>query len=90
MIDNKTGHTAVLTDRKRLEISGVKDVKSFDEKQVTLITQLGEMSIGGEALQVGKLDIEIGEIILTGTIYSVQYIEPDNNAGRGFFSRLFS
>ena len=72
MTANIQGHNVSLIERKRLEISGVKDVKSFDEKQVTLLTVLGEMVIDGDGLQVAKLDMEAGQVHLVGQIHALQ------------------
>ena len=36
-------HTLVIEDRKRLSVSGVTDVESFDEETVALATELGEL-----------------------------------------------
>lgn len=90
MIESTHAHRVVLTERKRLDLGGVKDVKSFDDGQVTLLTVMGEMVVTGEGLQVEKLDIESGDVILVGSIASVQYIQTQASANRGFFSRLFS
>ena len=40
-------HTLVIEDRKRLSVSGVTDVESFDEETVALATELGELIIHG-------------------------------------------
>ena len=36
-----TPHSLVVEDRKRLSVSGVTDVESFDEETVALATELG-------------------------------------------------
>ncbi|MBQ1518730.1 MAG: YabP/YqfC family sporulation protein, partial [Ruminococcus sp.] len=37
----------ILENRKKLNISGITDVDSFDEKTISLYTQLGELTIQG-------------------------------------------
>ncbi len=90
MSANPNTHNVSLFDRKRLEIVGVKDVKSFDERQVSLLTVLGEMLVGGDNLQIEKLDMDAGEIHLSGMIHALQYTDEQTEDKRGFFSRLFS
>lgn len=38
-------HNIILEDRSRLSMSGVTDVESFDENEVSLFTILGELVI---------------------------------------------
>ena len=43
-------HNVILEGRKNLTISGVTDVDSFDERCISLYTQLGELVIKGREL----------------------------------------
>ena len=81
-------HGLTLQDRRRLTVSGVEDVESFDESAVVLQTAGGMLILRGSALHIDKLSIEGGELLVTGRIDRLVY--EDNTAGRGgFFSRLF-
>ena len=81
-------HGLSLQDRRRLTVSGVEDVESFDESAVVLQTAGGLLILRGSALHIDKLSIEGGELLVTGRIDSLVY--EDTAAGRGgFFSRLF-
>lgn len=51
-------HTLVIEDRKRLSVSGVTDVESFDEETVALATELGELIIHGYDLHINRIDVE--------------------------------
>ena len=51
-------HTMVVEDRKRLSVSGVTDVESFDEETVALATELGELLIHGYDLHINRIDVE--------------------------------
>ena len=44
-----------LENREKLNISGVKDVLSFDDQMVILETELGLLTIKGENLRIQKL-----------------------------------
>lgn len=81
-------HSLILEDRKQLTLSGVKDVSGFDDKCVTLITELGELSVKGEGLHIGSFSQESGELSLDGVIDSLVYSETKQTQG-GFFARLF-
>ena len=55
--DNKSSLS--LENRKKLTLSGVIEVMSFDEEKIDLTTKLGNLTIKGEELKMNKLD-EIG------------------------------
>ena len=48
----------VLENRKKLNISGVLDVLSFDDQIVILETELGLLTVKGEDLHINKLSID--------------------------------
>ena len=49
-------HSLMLENRQNGRITGVKDIKSFDEKEILLFTQAGKLVIKGEQLHVKQLD----------------------------------
>ena len=81
-------HALSLTARERASIVGVTQVDSFDERLVVLKTDCGEVTVEGEALHVGALDIEKGEIEITGRISAVCYTDAAAPK-RGLRARLF-
>lgn len=85
---NELPHSISLQDRRKLTVSGVEDVESFDENAVVLQTVGGLLILRGSALHIDKLSIEGGELLVTGRIDSLVY--EDTAAARGgFFARLF-
>ncbi len=82
-------HNVILEGRKKLSISGVEDVDSFDEHEAVIYTNMGLMEIKGCDIHMNKLNLEAGEIILEGEFDSVQYaVEGKNNTKAGFIARL--
>lgn len=81
-----TPHTLVLENRKALTATGVSNVDSFDEQAVVAYTDLGELVIRGSGLHIDRLNMETGELTLSGEIVSMTY--SDNRPAGGFFSRL--
>lgn len=81
-------HTMVVEDRKRLSVSGVTDVESFDEETVALATELGELLIHGYDLHINRIDVESGDLSLEGEIISLTYTDNQPQTS-GFFGRLF-
>ena len=80
----------VLENRKKLSISGVLDVLSFDDQVVIVETELGLLNIKGENLRINKLSIDTSEVIVEGDIYSMIYSEKDlDKKGTSFIGKLF-
>ena len=58
----------VLENREKLNVSGVKDVLSFDDQMIIVQTTLGLLTIKGENLRVNKLNIDTSDFSVDGTI----------------------
>ncbi len=63
----------VLENRKRLTLSGVVEVISFDEEKILLNTKLGALTIKGNELKMNKLDFHNGDVTIVGYILSMVY-----------------
>lgn len=70
-------HNIILEERSRLSVSGVTDVESFDESEISLYTTLGEISIKGKCLHVDEMSLESGNISITGDVKSIVYGDKD-------------
>lgn len=84
----KMPHNIILNDRKKLNVSGVKDVDSFDEETIIIYTELGEMTVRGNDLHINTLNVETGELSIDGSIYAIIYSD-DTPKKEGFFSKVF-
>ena len=78
-------HSLMLENRQNGRITGVKDIKSFDEKEILLFTQAGKLVIKGEQLHVKK-----GEVDLEGKVDSLTYLSKNtDNRDESLFRRMF-
>lgn len=66
-------HKITFDERKSGCITGVTDVISFDEKIVCLKTTAGKMTIQGSGLTLTRLDLELGETDISGTVDGISY-----------------
>ena len=83
-------HSLMLENRQNGRITGVKDIKSFDEKEILLFTQAGTRVIKGEQLHVKQLDLEKGEVDLEGKVDSLTYLSKNtDNRDESLFKRMF-
>ena len=79
-----------LENRKRLILSGVVEVISFDEEKIDLTTNLGNLTIKGEELKMNKLDVQNGDVIIIGSIASMIYNGKQvKKSKESIISRLF-
>ena len=65
----------ILENRKRLSVSGVKEVLGFDDNHVRMSTSLGDLTVRGTELRVEDLSVERGELLVTGEIAELTYEE---------------
>ena len=82
-----TVQNVIIESRKRLNISGVKDVTSFDDETILLDTVFGRMTIKGENIRLESFNTTTGDIVANGKIHAVVYMSDAKTSG-GFFSRL--
>lgn len=82
-------HTFFMNNRKEVQLSGVTDVKSFDEQEIVLDTEMGTLLLRGSGLHMGRLTLEKGEIDITGKVDSIIYTERKGyKNGESFLARL--
>lgn len=63
----------ILENRQKISVSGVLDILTFDEEEITLETELGQLNIKGENLKVEKLTVDTGEVVAKGDFDSIFY-----------------
>ena len=85
------GHKLVLNNRTASLVTGVKDVLSFDLNEILLETEQGMLMVKGTDLHVNRVNLEKGEIDLSGNIDSVAYseIHTPGKQAESLFGKLF-
>ena len=81
-------HYVSMEERKKLSVSGVENVESFDEAEIVMQTNKGTLTIRGSELHIGKLSVDTGEVNIEGKIGELQY-EDEAPVSGGLFGRLF-
>ncbi|MBB6451549.1 sporulation protein YabP [Geomicrobium halophilum] len=83
-------HDIVMKGRKTLEISGVKEVESFDSQEFLLETVMGYLSVRGRDLHMRNLNVEEGLVSIEGKIDDLIYVDEHNSGKpKGFIGKLF-
>ncbi|MDM5152881.1 sporulation protein YabP [Bacillus sp. DX1.1] len=83
-------HDITMRGRRVIDITGVKQVESFDSEEFLLETVMGFLTIRGQNLQMKNLDVEKGIVSIKGKIHELMYIDDQQGEkAKGFFSKLF-
>lgn len=82
-IKGDTIQNIILENRKKLSISGVLDVLSFDDQIVILETDLGMLTVKGDDLRINKLSLDSTEVIIEGNINTLSYSEKQDRKSSG-------
>ena len=81
-------HSLTLENRRSLTVSGVNRILSYDATAAALATPLGNLTVGGQELQVSELSVRTGQVHISGRIEYLQYTENRESSG-GLLARLF-
>lgn len=83
-------HNVIIKDRKVMELTGVKQIDSFDSSEFLLETAQGWMVIQGKDLTLGKLDTERGDVVIRGVIEALSYVSNKKGTGKeSVISKIF-
>ena len=81
----ETPHKLVLDSRRKLSMTGVIEVESFDESAIQLTTTRGPVLIRGTGLHLQMLSLDGGQVAVDGTISALSYEEPRQSGWRRLF-----
>ncbi len=81
-------HSVIMEERKKLSVSGVEDVESFDDTEIVMRTVCGDLIIRGSELQIDKLSLDTGDVNVMGVVSELSY-EVTAPSGR-LWTKLFS
>lgn len=85
--ENKGVHNVIMEQRRKLNMSGIQDVQSFDDETVVLKTDMGMLTVKGTGLHIGGFSTTSGELTMEGAVYALVYTSDENTRG-GFLKRL--
>ena len=86
---NRAQHNITLNFREKLSITGVKEIINFDDKTVNMKTVCGELSVDGESIRINILNVENGELEISGKINGINYYDTYDTDKKTLLSRIF-
>lgn len=84
-------HKLTLDNRKKMTLTGIKDVVAFDLNQILLESSMGMIHIKGKDLKVTKLNVDSGLTDIEGNVDSIVYSDIKNFSKKvksGFFKGI--
>lgn len=85
------GHEIKMVNRKKMDITGVINVESFDNEEFLLETEGGYLAIRGQNLHMKNLNVENGLVSIEGYVIDLSYVDHTSSGdkAKGLFSKLF-
>lgn len=87
-ITENKNHSVSIRNRETIEMTGIRDVSSFNEEEINASGDCGSIIIKGSHLLVETLDLDNGILRVNGRITALVYSEKTNKGS--FFGRMFS
>ncbi len=87
MVNSK--HEVKMIDRSILNISGIKKIINFDNKEFIVESIMGLIHIKGENMELLNLDTTNLLLKIKGKINSFIYLEKSNKKEESIIARLF-
>ena len=66
-------HSVNMVSGDKTTITAVKNVPSFDNSEVVVTLEDNKLKVMGSGLEIDKLDLEEGVLVLTGEVKSIVY-----------------
>ena len=88
VINNSYGEVKIL-DRKKISLTGIKKLVSFNPEEFLIETYLGVLLLKGSSLEILKLDTSEGLLSIKGKIDGLNYIDGNKKSETGIIARLF-
>lgn len=73
----------ILENKEKLNITGVEYVDSFNDERVILSTTKGVLIVRGLKLNISKLNVEEGRLVVKGVINSINYSDKETERQKG-------
>ena len=87
-VNVQRAHTLMLEGRGRARLAGVTAVSCFNDQEVVLETSAGEVALVGANLHIEQLNLEGGQLDVTGEIAAIEYSDlAVKKERRGLFWR---
>ncbi len=89
-MDDRVVQSLLLENKETLNVTGVEGVDNFNDETVVLLTNKGKLTIKGQRLNISKLNVDEGKLMVKGDINVLIYSDNDTNKEKvSFVKKLF-
>ncbi len=88
-MDEKIVQSLLLENKEILNVTGVEGVDNFNDETVVLLTNKGKLTIKGQKLNISKLNVDEGKLIVKGNINALIYSENEQKEKVSLVHRIF-
>ena len=83
-------HEIKMIDRNQVYLTGINKIDSFDDEEFLMESNMGNILLKGEELEIVRLDTHDGNVRIKGLINSIAYINDNKKSKEeSFISKLF-
>ncbi|MBQ7760672.1 MAG: hypothetical protein IJ400_01335 [Clostridia bacterium] len=82
-------HDVIIKSRKRIELSGIEDVLSYDEKEIVAQANNFGITVEGEGLKIERFNSEVGDLIVNGLINGLYYFGKEPQKKKKSITNIF-
>ena len=79
-------HNVFMSDRTKMELTGIDDVESFTDTSVIATSSLGSIAIEGENIKIENFSSDTGILTVKGNFDSLCYFGNSDKKKRRLFS----
>lgn len=84
----RSQHAVSVKERAEIMLTGIEEVLSFDDSAIIMQSTMGQLTLDGCDLNIVKLNLDEGEVVVSGKLNGFFYMEQKKSGG-SFFSRIF-
>ncbi len=84
-------HSIKLSNRRKMELTGVSKVNTFDDEEIILETSMGYLNIVGQEMHISMLNLDEGRLMIEGSITGIEYKAQGSDLktkGKSILNRL--
>jgi sporulation protein YabP len=83
-------HEVKMIDRNQIYLTGINKIDSFDSEEFLMESNMGNILLKGEDLEIVRLDTHDGNVRIKGIVNSIAYINDNKKRKEeSFISKLF-
>lgn len=81
-------HNVTLENRGAAVLTGITDVSSFNEQEIVMASDQGEIALLGEGMHISQMNLEEGRVTVEGRIAALEYGDAPSLKKGGLLGRL--